>query len=513
MKTIKSIRYLILSIPLAALLLGSCGKDWLEIDPVAMDTPDNLKQEPLDVMRLSLGTAYNSVTYSYPWGTSEWVNLNCASGDVNVGGGAAGDRIEYEQTQHLDLLTSESNAPQFIWERDFRGIRNVNQMLTDYSSFSSEKVDALKGESKILRSYFYFDMIRFFGDVPYFTEDSTYNAEGLRISADVVLDSLINTVKSNAHYLKRKSANGKFSYDAAHVLLAKMYMWKNDYINAAAALDTVILGGKYELMESYSDIFMYNKQFNNEVIFCTKPKNTGSNSSWANWESLYTIDIKLAGIRNFADKNKSPEGLVNGWGFLKPRRELVDAYVAAGDKVRLDANIWYADTALTEYAPYFTEGLFDRDSRTSTGGLTYSFDPYGYEGFFRKKYSNYLGLQRSNDWVDMSFIIYRYADVLLMRAECALNDADGDADALINEVRARVELDPITGATMADLKLERRLELAFEFDRYFDLVRWGDAAAVLTANNGYRPETNGLFPIPQSEIDLSNGVLTQNPGY
>jgi hypothetical protein len=276
----------------------------------------------------------------------------------------------------------------------------------------------------------------------------------------------------------------------------------------------VINGEKYVLLDNYGDIFMYNKQKNQEVIFCSKPQNTGSNSSWTNYTSLYTIDLKLAGIRNFADKIKSPEGIVSGWGFLKPRKELVDAYVAAGDLVRLQANIWYADPTLTEYADYFPDGaLFDRDVKTSTGALTYATDVYGYEGFFRKKYTNYLGLMRSVDWVDMSFIIYRFADVLLMRAECALNGADGDADALINQVRERVSLDPITGATMDDLKLERRLELAFEFDRYFDLVRWGDAAAVLTANNGYRAETNGLFPIPQSEIDLSNGVLTQNPGY
>jgi starch-binding outer membrane protein, SusD/RagB family len=514
MKTIKSIRYLILSFPIAALVLGSCGKDWLEIDPVAMDTPENLKQEPLDVMKLALSTAYNSVTYVYPWGTSAWVNANCTSGDVNVGGGAPGDRVEYEQTQHLDLLTPESLATQYIWERDFRGIRNVNQMLKDYGSFSSEKVDALKGESKILRSYFYFDMVRYYGDVPYFTEDSTYNVEGVRISADVVLDSLINTIKANAHYLKRKSANGKFNYDAAHVLLAKIYMWKKDYISAAAALDTVINGGKYELLDNYGDIFMYNKQFNKEVIFCSKPKSTGSNSSWTNFTSLYNIDMKLCGIRNFADKNEGVDGITAGWGFLKPRKELVDAYVDAGDMVRLNANIWYADPNLTDYAQYFDQGLFERDKKQSDGvTLTYSGDVYGYEGFFRKKYTNYNGLQRSGDWVDMSIIIYRYADVLLMRAECALNDADGDADALINEVRARVSLDPITNATMDDLKLERRLELAFEFDRYFDLVRWDDAAAVLTANNGYRAETNGLFPIPQTEIVLSNGVLSQNAGY
>jgi hypothetical protein len=179
--------------------------------------------------------------------------------------------------------------------------------------------------------------------------------------------------------------------------------------------------------------------------------------------------------------------------------------------VRLNENIWFADETLTDYADYFTEKLYDRSQRTG-GVLSYAGDTYGYEGFFRKKYTNYEGYERAGDWVKATFLIYRYSDVLLLRAECALNGAGGDADAYLNEVRERVSLDPITGATMNDVKLERRLELAFEYDRYFDLVRWGDAATVL-AGQGYDPAKNGLFPVPQSEIDLSGGILTQNPGY
>lgn len=500
-----------LSLPMAVLLFGSCGKDWLEIEPVALDTPENLKGEPTDVMKLSLATAYNSITYVYPWGTSLWVASNCASGDVNTGGGAAGDRIEYEEMEHFDQLASASLSPQYIWERNFRGIRNVNQMLSEYRDFSTEAVNKIKGESKILRSYFYFEMVRFFGDVPYFTEDSTYNIEGVRIPADVVLDSLITTIKANVQYLKRKSANGKFNYDAAHMLLAKIYMWKNDYNNAAAALDTVISGGKYKLLSSYGAVFNYNSPRNEEVILCTRPSNAGDPSSWTGFTSLYNIDIKLCGIRDFVDTKTGSDAIVNGWGFLKPRKELVDAYIAAGDMVRLNENIWFADESMTEYAQYFDEKLYER-SQKNGGVVSYSNDVYGFEGFYRKKYTNYQGYQRAGDWVNATFIIYRYADVLLLRAECALNGAGGDADALINEVRARVSLAPITGATMADLKLERRLELAFEYDRYFDLVRWGDAASVL-ASQGYDPAKNGLFPVPQNEIDLSNGVLTQNPGY
>lgn len=500
-----------LSFPMAVILLWSCGKDWLELEPVAMDTPENLKGEPIESMKMALETAYNSTTYSYPWGVSSWVSLNCSSGDVNTGGGAAGDRVEYEEMEHFDRLNSASVSPRYLWEKNFRGIRNINQMLTDYRDYSSDDVNRVKGESKVLRSYFYFDMVRLFGDVPYFTEDSTYNVAGVRIPADIVLDSLITDIKSNAHYLKRKAANGKLNYDAAYMLLAKIYMWKKNYVDAAAALDTIILGRKYQLLSSYGSVFSYATPRNAEVIFCTRPKSTSDNTSFTNFASLYNIDIKLCGIRNFVDTKTSSDAIVNGWGFLKPRKELVDAYIAAGDMVRLNENIWFADESLTDYAQYFSEKLYERSQKTD-GVVSYSGDVYGYEGFFRKKYTNYLGLKRSGDWTEATFILYRYADVLLLRAECVLNGASGDADDLINQVRTRVSLPSLTGATMDDLKLERRLELAFEYDRYFDLVRWGDASTVL-AGNGYDAGKNGLFPIPQNEIDLSGGVLTQNPGY
>ncbi|MBN1951767.1 MAG: RagB/SusD family nutrient uptake outer membrane protein [Bacteroidales bacterium] len=510
MKTMRSIRYLLLAVPMALLLLWSC-EDWLELEPVAMDSPDNLKGEPIDNMKLALATAYNSVTYVYPWGASNWVAFNCASGDVNTGGGAAGDRIEYEEMEHFDQLNSASLSPQYLWEKNFRGIRSVNQMLVDYRDFSSETVDRVKAESRILRSYFYFDMVRLFGDVPYFTEDTSYNVDGVRIPADEVLDSLINTINTNVHLVKRKSANGTMTYDAAYVLLAKIYMWKEDYVNAAAALDTVILSNKFSLLSSYADVFNYLKPRNAEVIFCTNPQNIGNPSSWDNFTSLFNIDMKLAGIRDFVDTRTGDDAIVNGWGFVKPRKELVDAYIAAGDIVRLNENIWLGDETLTDYADYFTEKLYERSQRTD-GVLSYAADVYGYEGFFRKKYTNYEGYERAGDWVRATFLIYRYSDVLLLRAECALNGGGGDADAYINEVRARVSLDPLSGATMDDVKLERRLELAFEYDRYFDLVRWGDAATVLAAQ-GYDPAKNGLFPVPQTEIDLSGGILTQNPGY
>ncbi len=106
----------------------------------------------------------------------------------------------------------------------------------------------------------------------------------------------------------------------------------------------------------------------------------------------------------------------------------------------------------------------------------------------------------------------RYADVLFMMAEASIGSSTGDPDLYFNLVRDRADLDPITGVTMDDIKNERRLELAMEGFRYFDLVRWGDASTVL-GSKGFTVGKHEVFPIPQEEILNSNHSLTQNDKY
>ena len=107
----------------------------------------------------------------------------------------------------------------------------------------------------------------------------------------------------------------------------------------------------------------------------------------------------------------------------------------------------------------------------------------------------------------------RYAEVLLINAEAAANIGSADATARLNEVRTRANL-PASVGTIANIWKERRVELALERDRFFDLVRQGRAATVLNAHGkGFAAGKNEVFPIPQAQIDLSGGRLMQNPGY
>lgn len=139
----------------------------------------------------------------------------------------------------------------------------------------------------------------------------------------------------------------------------------------------------------------------------------------------------------------------------------------------------------------------------------------GYTGWFSKKRAPWahLTFNSSAEWnYETNERVIRYGDVLLMMAEAALGGGTGNPDTYFNEVRQRAGLGTISGVTLADIKKERRLELAMEGFRYFDLVRWGDAPSVLS-DRGFKEGTHEVFPIPQDEIINSNYTLTQNDGY
>ena len=192
----------------------------------------------------------------------------------------------------------------------------------------------------------------------------------------------------------------------------------------------------------------------------------------------------------------SSDTLLAGWGFDMVSEDLISAYNAEGDDVRKDG---------TAYGEAFL---------ASIGAGTPEKNP-GYTGWFSKKRApwSYITWNSNAEWnYETNERVIRYADVLLMMSEAILGGASGNADFYFKQVRERAGLDPITGVTMDDVKKERRLELAMEGFRYFDLVRWGDAATVLVPK-GFVAVNHEVFPIPQEEIINSNYALVQNPNY
>ena len=391
------------------ILLSACSKDWLEIKPIARMTQDEYKNSSFadtsvlspENAQASLDGAYIPYAYQSPWGASFWVGLNCLAGDANVGGGAAGDRPEFEELNHYTVNAS-SLAPQFIWQKLYKCVNAVNLLMRDAKGVNDPKLDPILAEAQVLRAFYFFDLIRFFGDIPYVRTEVSEDIPTGRTDWHTILDDQIQTVNENVGLLVDKNADGKFNQAAAYTLLGKMNMWKGDYQAAADALSKVVSNPRFGLLDNYEDVFNYADQFNKEVIF-TIPYDGSLGYDFGGWTKTSNIDVKLCGIRSLAWNGDPNEQILDGWGFIKPRPDIVDAFIAANDKVRLNANIFIADQAKDN--DMFTLKFYQI--------ATWS-DDYGYEGYFRKKYSDYAAIPHSGDGCGMNEIVYRYSDVLLL---------------------------------------------------------------------------------------------------
>ena len=280
---------------------------------------------------------------------------------------------------------------------------------------------------------------------------------------------------------------------------ASLFNKKEKYSEAITYLSQV----NKELTMKFPDIF--ESDFTDESIFeinFTKVLGPG-NTTYGNYE------IQLYGIRT-GDVQVN-ENIGSGWGFNQPSKDLVAAFQAQNDIVRLNATAISSDSAQKLHDAFKPNDVISWVNEIS-----------GY--WDRKHIPN--PTKRGPSWqaFENNNILFRMADVKLLLAE-AYNRSGNDNNAKIelNKVRARVNLPEVTSSgeeLYAAIKLERRLELALEGERYYDLVRWGDAASVLAPigyneTSGPGVNTKGLFPIPQGEINRNSGAnnLTQNPGY
>ena len=289
--------------------------------------------------------------------------------------------------------------------------------------------------------------------------------------------------------------NGRATQGAAKALLGKVYLYEQKWAQAAAQFADVngTPGGTstygYHLLANYGDIFSPDHKFNTESIF--ELVHTGTQSyTWSNWNQFKSnVYVQMVGPRSYT----GPIYYGGGYGFNPITEKLVAAM--KGD-------------------PRYAYTIINIDSLTKATGTSYS-QSYQGTGYYIQKYAPLLKYKASTGTADLNwpndYIEIRLADTYLMEAE-ALVQSGGNtsrAQALLDAVRARVKL-PSVPATLANIYNERRLELATEGHRWFDLVRTGQAPTVL-AFKGFKAGTNEILPIPLQE--LNNTKLVQNPNY
>lgn len=399
------------------------------------------------------------------------------------------------------------------WTANYGLIHKANDLLDKMKQAESltEGDRINQGEALFFRAFCYFNLVRAFGEVP-LIDFKIYESADANISKSTVsaIYQLIDSDLAEAEKYLPRTWNtqyiGRLTWGAARSLHAKTYMMRNDWANMKIAAEDVINSGTYNLNTPFETIFREKGENCSESILelqCT------ATASIPGDNSIGSQFAQVQGCRGAGDWNL-------GWGWHTPTQILADAF-ENGDPRKDETLLYFVKTgedptSIPANKPYGERPVANADVIAKYFNKKAYTDPALRAQFTKGGY-----------WFNVRII--RFADVVLMGAEAACEQGDlATAKRYLEMVRSRARgtnkavLPEVT--TNDPIKLrnairhERRIELAMEFDRFYDLVRWGIAREVLHAagKTGYQ-EKHALLPLPQTEVDKSNGVLVQNPNY
>ncbi|PSL50328.1 putative outer membrane starch-binding protein [Chitinophaga niastensis] len=483
--------------------ITSCKK-WVDYNP-----HDDYKVTDLDYLKTE--SDYRTMVVS-TYSPIQWLNQAVPIGDIAsdnavTGGENASDVLGLQQIDDYTITTNNDYLTE-IWSSAYEGINRVNYLgqFKDKNpaglTIDFAGKDALYGETYFLRAYYYFTLVKFFGDVPLFTNKrlSITDSRSLkRSSKDDVYKQIELDLNNAIAVLPPTNAQaGRITKYAAQALLGKVLLYENKFDAAAAMLENVV-NGPFTLVQNFGDIFLQSGENGPESIFEIQYSNLSPYYNWGGaTRGQGNYAVQQCGIRGL--NGSSPYAA--GWSTNLPTLELAKAY-ASGDQ-RKDVTVLDIEVYKTAHPEF---------------NISYQVAPYKNTGLYNQKYLPRKGETSGQPELNYlnNYRTIRYADVLLMAAEAnnrATTPNDNKAQTYLNKVRRRAFNDLLHDVTLTGTALkqviwdERRLELAMEGDRFFDLVRTGRAATIIA---GFKAGKNELFPIPQKEVDISQ--LTQNPGY
>ncbi len=388
--------------------------------------------------------------------------------------------------------SQEGEAAQF----EFYNVQATNGIVANYySSFFNvifranivlENLDvindastatAFEAEAKFNRAYAYFNLVRLFGDIPLIDKVITpldTETQFTRVATSSIYDLIVSDLTTAVAGLDN-TYKTRASKAAAQAMLAKVYLTLGNYVLAQGLCEDVMSSG-FSLQSNFNDIF-YNER-NSEIIFAI------------GYEASLSADSQ-----NFSAEWMNGVGRTSGVNYVTT--DVINALTDfGGDRTQYSYRIDPSQTTQNQVTKYLPNGESGgADGKTFVADATLA----------------------GNDW-----IVLRYADVLLMHVEAILaggtDTSSSTAIASFQAIRDRAGITtPVTNITKDDLLLERRVELAFENHRFFDLLRFDRAESVLsefsTTNSLGYSSSDLLLPIPQREINLSKGLMSQNPGY
>ncbi|OQP63090.1 carbohydrate-binding protein SusD [Niastella vici] len=503
MRNIK-INYLII----AALIINfgaSCKKSFVDVTPQGQFLSDFYYANQ-DQAYSALIAVYDPLRKNAGGFENMLALMNSGSDDHYTGGGGATDGTQLQAFSNY-TMTSNLMASSY-WNDPYQGIFRANVLLKKLPGVPMD--DNLKArfgaESKALRAFYYFNLVRMFKNVPLLLEplntSNMYQVEQAKpedVYAQIEKD-LTDAIGVLPTTVASSTESGRFTKGAAKALLGKVYLYEKK--NAQAAQQLADVNGPtpgatssygYKLLANFSDLWVVTNKFNSESIL-EETHSAAGNSDWGFWGSGRdegnTVNV-MVGPRSYERIDASAPDLPSGWSFMVFTQDFFNFIKndPRKDATLLDLNVLQTAGKIKYIAGYMNTGYFlnkflPRKPDVSKGG-----------GASELNY-------RQNTY------IIRLADTYLMEAE-ALGGTGARAQALLDAVRARVGLTSVP-VSMAAIKNERRAELAGEGHRWFDLVRWGDAPAVL-GSRGFVAGKHEVFPIPFRE--LQGTKLQQNKDY
>lgn len=450
-------------------------------------------------------------------GTPALAIHNFRSEDAEKGSTASDGSAIGRMYDEFDYISTDGLIGAY-WTGNYEIIILANKIITEVAEKEANVEEEVTegdltnlSEAHFFRAYAFFNLVRAFGDVPKidFKVESAEDANIVKSPASEIyalIDSDLTIAEQNLPKTWAPVYIGRVTWGAARALHAKTYMMRNDWANMYTAATEVMQSGFYNLNTPYNKIFRESEENGSESIF--EIQSTATDSKPASNE-IGSQFAEVQGVRGAGQWNL-------GWGWHTPTELLADAF-EAGDPRKNETLLYFIKTGESEdliepNMPYGEKPVANADVVNKYYNKKAYTDPA-----LRSKYS------KSGHWFNIRII--RYADVVLMAAEAA-NETGKTPEALnyLEMVRARARggnnavLPKITTSDQNELRNairhERRVELGMEFDRFYDLVRWGIARDVLHAagKTGYQAR-HALLPLPQAEIDKSNGVLVQNPNY
>jgi starch-binding outer membrane protein, SusD/RagB family len=511
-------------------LILSC-EDFLDRPPLSDRLETNFYKTENDAMQ-ALVSAYDPLGWDAMNGNHPFETISDILSDDAYAGGANANDIPY--TVKMDIFEADPSTLELkgMWDRGYFGIYRCNLFLEkmDGITFETEGLkDRLTAECYFLRAYYYFDLVRLFGNIPLILRTLKPSENNQPQAAPEEVFNQIATDLENAMDVLplevSDAEKGRATRYAAEAELVKAYLFYSGYYSdkpdivtehgttinlqtTAPMVDDIIQNGPYDLESNYADLFLVSNENNIESVFEIQYGDyQGGDWGWRiGCEGNQAVI--LYGIRDVSDNSI----YAPGWSFATVTQEVIDLF-EPGDS-RLAASVIFADSLDAQ-------------------GITYV-EGFQHTGYYNKKFT---ALKEYNATVGDRELLYpnnypviRFADVLLMGAELHLLSGDvAQAQEYYDRVRLRAfgesHIPPVLSADEAGLELifkERHLEFTGEGHRYWDVLRRGieyantelsDEISAYPFYIKFNPETRGLLPIPQQERQLSNYSLDQNPGY